>query len=133
MGFNHSGPCAPADAVHFIDEVDFIDCEHPPVSHDPLAINHHGFDISRLAVVDPGRDDAHGRHQVGATHVDHEQVGLLAYLHREGYTDRLYMDAHTQGGEEALAAARKGQPGEPLGWHFEVIEDEEMLAQALRK
>jgi pyruvate ferredoxin oxidoreductase alpha subunit len=33
--------------------------------------------------------------------------------------------------EEALAAARKGQPGEPLGWHFEVIEDEEMLAQAL--
>ena len=35
--------------------------------------------------------------------------GLLAYLHREGYTDRLYMDAHTQGGEEALAAAESAR------------------------
>ena len=34
--------------------------------------------------------------------------------------------------EEALAASKKGRPDQPLGWHFQVIEDEEMLAQALR-
>ena len=33
--------------------------------------------------------------------------------------------------EEALAAAKKGYAEEPLGWHFQVIEDEAMLAQAL--
>lgn len=33
--------------------------------------------------------------------------------------------------EEALAAARRGHAEEPLGWHFQVIEDDEMLTQAL--
>ena len=35
--------------------------------------------------------------------------------------------------EEAMAAARQGRPDEALGWHFQVIEDEEMLARALKK
>ncbi len=35
--------------------------------------------------------------------------------------------------EEALAAARQGHPEEALGWHFQVIEDEDMLAQALKR
>ncbi len=33
--------------------------------------------------------------------------------------------------EEALAAAAKGHVDKPLDWHFEVIEDAEMLARAL--
>ena len=33
--------------------------------------------------------------------------------------------------EEALDAIRKGRPNEPLAWHFEVIEDEDVLAQVL--
>lgn len=33
--------------------------------------------------------------------------------------------------EEALAAARQGRADEPHGWHFQVIEDEDMLAQVL--
>lgn len=35
--------------------------------------------------------------------------------------------------EEALAAARKGSADRPMDWHFEVIEDEEMLAQVLKR
>ena len=33
--------------------------------------------------------------------------------------------------EEALKAARQGHAEEQLAWHFRVIEDEEMLAQAM--
>ena len=33
--------------------------------------------------------------------------------------------------EEALAAAKQGRAAEPHGWHFQVIEDEDMLVQAL--
>ncbi len=35
--------------------------------------------------------------------------------------------------EEALAAVRKGHPDEPLAWHFDVIEDEEMLSRVLKQ
>ncbi len=35
--------------------------------------------------------------------------------------------------EEALAAVRKGHVAEPLAWHFEVIEDEEMLTRAIAR
>ena len=35
--------------------------------------------------------------------------------------------------QEALEAVRKGRPDEPLAWHFEVIEDEEMLGQVLSR
>ncbi|MBI4233378.1 MAG: pyruvate ferredoxin oxidoreductase [Chloroflexi bacterium] len=35
--------------------------------------------------------------------------------------------------EEAMDAVRKGRPQQELAWHFEVIEDEEMLAKALRR
>jgi hypothetical protein len=35
--------------------------------------------------------------------------------------------------EEALEAARQGHPRRQQGWHFETIEDEDMLAQALSR
>ena len=35
--------------------------------------------------------------------------------------------------EEALAAIRNGHAKEPLAWHFDVIEDEEMLARVLKQ
>ena len=35
--------------------------------------------------------------------------------------------------EEALEAIRKGHAKEPLAWHFDVIEDEEMLARVLNE
>jgi pyruvate ferredoxin oxidoreductase alpha subunit len=43
------------------------------------------------------------------------------------YYDVMYM------AEEALEAARRGRPEKPLDWHFEVIEDEEMLTTALQR
>ena len=35
--------------------------------------------------------------------------------------------------EEALDAVRKGQPDKHLDWHFEVIEDADMLSRALNR
>ena len=35
--------------------------------------------------------------------------------------------------EEALAASRRQGNAKPLDWHFEVIEDEEMLEQVLKR
>jgi hypothetical protein len=71
-------PDAPPNLVCLGDDAGFVKRQHLAVTHDELAVDHDRFDVRRLAVVNPRREEPPGRHQVRAQRVDDEDVGFAA-------------------------------------------------------
>jgi hypothetical protein len=69
-----------ADLLRPGDDIDLVNGEDPAVPHEPSTRHHDRLHIARLAVVHEGRDDAERGHEIGATAVDHDEIGLLPYL-----------------------------------------------------
>src|SRR5207245_7408722 len=72
----HLSPNPPTNLVGFGDDAVLVHREDLAVAHDELAVDHDRLDVGRLTVVDPRRDDAARRYEVGPLGVQDNEVGL---------------------------------------------------------